>query len=205
MIYRRVVDVTDALSLGDKNFTNLIKTSTDEDSQSFDDYDITDCVPPNLFAQERVDDSPDVFKRARLLTRWQDAEESRASQPALTFGEISLWVTCGFARDVRLQLVTRVVNFIGTPVAHAGNICPVAVTVFFIGTSRQRAIPTILLYAKTKRVRRRAIEILSKVDWLEPRKSSVMMTTWHNPTIRRDIIEYLESLGRDRQELEQIL
>jgi hypothetical protein len=209
MIYRRVIDVTDALSPDEKNFANLISPTTNEDNQSFDDHDITDCVPTDLFDQKRIDDSPDIFKRARLFTRWQDAEESRDRQPMLTFGGISVWRACGLAEDAKNLLIDRMSECVQADANRMNECIPAGVSavvlgVFFIGTSRQRAIPTILVYAKQKWLRQRVVEELRKLDWLEPRKSSLMMTTWYNPVIRRDVIEYFAYEGEDRNLLEQL-
>jgi hypothetical protein len=200
MIYRRVTDVTDT-PLPINNF----ECGTEQNRLPLEEDDFNDGVSESLFDHGRIDDSSAIFKRVRLFTRWQDAEDSREPTPRFKFGRVLLWRLCGAAEAVRAQIITLTVDFLKeiSP-SRDERYWDVAVSVYFIGTCRERAIPTIFLYAKRKKSRQEVVKILRRLDWLAPGKSSLIMTTWHNPIVRKEVIDYFADMGGDRKLLEHV-
>jgi len=75
---------------------------------------------------------------------------------------------------------------------------------FFLGTSRRKARPVVIVYSKDKSFRHEVVGSMRGLDWLDPNKSGVVSTTWYNPVIRRAIIEdRVRNYGWDRRFTEE--
>ncbi|TVY59716.1 hypothetical protein LSUE1_G008187 [Lachnellula suecica] len=205
MIYRRVVDVTNVLAL-DNQTTHLENPDIpNEQNSSWQDYDFNDGAPTTFRLQGDKDNSPDVFKRVRLFTRWQDAADSRAQRSTFQFGDISLWECAGAAVAMYPQISYHTYKAMRAERAmHDDRHGTFAWNLFFLGTSRQNSRPTLLVYAKTKQDRQRAFYALKRLEWLGSEKAEIMVTTWYNPLIRQDIIEWFVRGGDNREVLEEM-
>jgi hypothetical protein len=225
MIYRRVIDVTKTSPLNDQN-GNWSRLSSSgfflegkKNDISLEENEITTSVPSHLLYYEGIDDSPDVFKRVRLFTRWQDAEESRSGELFMKFGEVSLWHVAGPAAEVCTQKSNLLRetwenrNKFGIDEYESleereklrVNVWHLFMDFFFLGTCRRKARPVFIVYSKHKQFRHEVAETLRELDWLDPNKSGVVATTWCNPVIRQAIIEVnVRYHGWDRRFAEEV-
>ncbi|KAF4631717.1 hypothetical protein G7Y89_g6414 [Cudoniella acicularis] len=215
MIYRRVVDGTETSPFNNQNgnWSRLFPEEKKNDI-SLEENEITDCVPSHLLRHGEIDDSPDVFKRVRLFTRWQDAEESRAGDLFMKLGDVSLWEVSGPASEVCNQMSYLVQDALEDEYdfwdegyeswdEEGKRLSPdercLYYCIFFLGTCRRKARPVLIVYSKYKSFRNKMVGSLRGLDWLDPSKSGVIATTWYNPAIRRAIIEErIRSCGWDR-------
>jgi hypothetical protein len=227
MIYRRVIDVTEASLFNDQNgnwsrlFPSGFFPEGKKNDISLEENEITTSVPSHLLYYGEINDSLDVFKRVRLFTRWQDAEESRAGRLFFKFGNVSLWWVSGPAIEVCAQMMQ---NLKSEAFGDMSNIrvkqyrpCKEREKLrdadsefffagfYFLGTSRRKARPVFILYSKYKYVRHGVLGSMRGLEWFDPNKSGVVATTWCNPVIRQQIIEECAGYpGWDRGFAEEI-
>lgn len=112
MVYGIVKDVTSveepnssqppAISTSRRAEDNGIDSHKEEPDDNFVDDTV---VGDNLLAKLRqriAEDSPEIFKRVRFITRWQDFEESRGSL-YWSSGTLSCWCCTGPASNPARQ------------------------------------------------------------------------------------------------------
>jgi hypothetical protein len=169
LVYRRVVDLTDVTeNMWDSNLTQ--GTYADPGPTNFH---IEDDAPTTMLdSRKRVaEDSPDVFKRVRFLSRWEDLQESRGPL-VVKIGAFGLWGLKGPGLAAYHQMSkslvaeytcswNRVVEGVSWP-----DQCFIC-SVFFVGTSVKNSTPVILIYAETRELRENVIKTLQNVDWLK--------------------------------------
>jgi hypothetical protein len=228
MIYRRVIDVTETSPFNgqDGNWSRLFPSGYFSEGQKNDicleENEIATSVPSHLLYYGEIDDSLDVFKRVRLFTRWQDAEESRSGKLFTKVGKVSLWSVAGPAREVCTQMMH---NLTSEAFGNRQDICTYdykpceengreklrdaylfVVGFFFLGTCRRKARPVVTVYSKDKYGRHKVVRSMRGLDWFHPNKSGVVATTWCNPVIRQQIIEdSVRYDGWDRGFAEEVL
>jgi hypothetical protein len=227
MIYRRVIDVTETSPLNGQNgnWSRLFPSGLFPEGKindiSLEENEITTCVPSHLLYHGEIDDSLDVFKRVRLFTRWQDAEESRSGELFMKFGDVSLWDVAGPAFEVCTQMGILISDALKNEylfwddeyeswdeerkkLTLDGEQC-FFWGFFFLGTCRRKARPVFIVYSKDKYVRHEIVGSIRGLDCLDLNKSGVVTTTWYNPVIRRAVIEdRVRNDGLDRGFAEEV-
>jgi len=142
-------------------------------------------VEENLSRSESLVDGPDIFKRVKFLTRWEDRYESRGNLWT-TIGNIHLWSTssqgvasmAGFQMLVSISFQLRLYrDWICK--RQPGEIAPprmrIAVRIGFAGHSREQSLPIIVMTTYSKGTRRRAMKVLKLLDWLgTPSRFSIL-------------------------------
>jgi hypothetical protein len=153
-----------------------IHNEDDED----DDYygqnkDIETIVREDLPLSGTLVDGPEIFKRVKFLSRWEDRSESRG-ELYRTFGYIHLWTLCchGVAEMARFQMVVSIHiqwNLYRDWVL--AGLLPdeiegwfVAAFIGFVGRSREQSLPVLIGISTSKRLRRRLFKVLKRLDWL---------------------------------------
>jgi hypothetical protein len=228
MIYRHVIDVTETSPFNgqDGNWSRLFTSGYFSEGQKNDIFleenEIATSVPSYLLYYGEIDDSLDAFKRVRLFTRWQDAEESRSGKLFTKVGKVSLWSVAGPAAEVCTQMRQNLFSeAFGTrreistydykpcdekEREKLRNAHFFAVSFFFLGTCRRKARPIVTVYSKDKYVRHDVVRGMRGLDWFHPNKSGVVATTWCNPVKRQQIIEDIVRYGGwDRGFAEEVL
>jgi hypothetical protein len=221
MTYRRVIDITEP-SVTDDGNGSLSTVPPPESFLEEMNNDIAVSDLEQILHDKNYDCSIDLFKRARLFTRWQDAEESRSGGLVMKLGNMSMWDTNGAADDVNDQITDlfhRSVmapwgirnlydmsddEILQWPYKSTGIRSFTSVRVCFVGTSRQNARPLVHIYTKDKILRRRIVAALKRLDWLALGKSGVVISTWCNTEFRELIIESFMGEGWDRDFAELI-
>jgi hypothetical protein len=184
MIYRRVLDVSgledDCIS---RQATQHLETY--QGRQKFEDEeDETECldieteVLDDWLRSNTIQEGPDVFKRVRLLTRWEDCSESIGPVLARR-GRIHLWGVSknGFATTADFQIrVSMLVQLIThTSLIYKPNhgrwICndgeELWFHVGFLGYTKANSNPVIVILSDSSRHRQRAIKVMQKLEWLK--------------------------------------
>jgi hypothetical protein len=231
MTYRRV---TDTLNTSLLNIQNRLypyswepfSLETTPDSETLESHDITTSFPDHLLDAPDPSNALDIFKRARLFTRWQDASESRARPLLFDFGGVSLWAAHGPASHVSTQIVRLIEHSVlsfpgGVHIFHSPSVINTpggmldyldsefvhfcAWGIYFLGTSRRNAKPILLFYSKHKILRQLALNTFRGLEWLDWRNSGVVTTTWHHPLFREGLIIDSQSVwGWDREFAERV-
>jgi hypothetical protein len=210
MIYRRVIDVTESSLFNgqDGNWSRLFPSGYFPEGQkadiSLEENEIATSVPSHLLYYGEIDDSLDAFKRVRLFTRWQDAEESRSAHLFTKVGNVSLWNVAGPALEVCTQMMQNLFDaFMNGQKRRIYDYKPCEqkereklrdahffnIGFFFLGTCRRQARPVVTVYSKDKFSRQEVLRRMRGLDWFHPSKSGVVATTWCNPVVRQQIIE----------------
>ncbi len=227
MIYRRVIDVTETSLFngqdgnGSRVFPLGYFPEGPKNDISSEENEIATSVPSHLLYYGDIDDSLDVFKRVRLFTRWQEAEESRSGKLFTKIGNVSLWSVAGPAAEVCTQMmqsfeVEAYANMQGLGISKykpgeekgEGKLRDVLffhVAFYFLGTCRQKARPVVTVYSKDKWFRHKVVRSMRGLHWLHPNKSGVVAITACNPVIRQQIIEErVRHYGWDREFAEEV-
>jgi len=175
MIFRRVTNLTET---GEQNGWQTTNTSrrrhTEEDEEGcVEDMHIESSVPVDLLRTQEVEDSPEVFKRVRFITRWEDFEESRGCL-ILSIGGIHCWrVAYNSPAAMPCQ---QIIDTLGEEFLCRGDFIfrdgsgsdYFQYCLLFFGADLQRSKPIILLYSEERRLRHRAMKVIKKLPWLTP-------------------------------------
>ncbi|TAQ88386.1 hypothetical protein B7494_g3320 [Chlorociboria aeruginascens] len=168
MVYGRITDITDIEQPGiipakAGRQGNRDSEETDDEIEydmAIGDIAIGDTVPAKLAklcGLKRTEDSPEVFKRVRFITRWEDFEESRGDM-IWSSGGISCWKNSGPASDPASKILTSVSDYWcdDSPKIMPPKLVLVA-GMFFVGPNRQHSVPVIIVYARYEEGSRWAI------------------------------------------------
>jgi len=219
MIYRRVIDVTESSPLQDqKGDLSPIHYGGETSSFLSEINDITASIP--LLSYEDYNNSPDIFKRVRFFTRWQDSGESRLGDLFVEFQGVSLWKCTGPALEVTSQMTELLNDNLAAwgyvnypeilPSLHDEDYTSLAQmgfcwNFFFLGTCRRKARPVLVIYSRDKEIRQEIAEFIATQEWLHPNKSGLVTTTVYNPFLRRAVIENkMTQQGWDRDFAEKV-
>ncbi|KAK7985802.1 hypothetical protein PG988_003424, partial [Apiospora saccharicola] len=104
--YREITDLSEASDDKLKEWLCGNNNVQQHISETFPDTDLSDAETLRQFFPERqATDSPEIFKRVRFLSRWEDRPESRGDYAGHVQG-IHLWVfsESGWIRDIEMQL-----------------------------------------------------------------------------------------------------
>ncbi|KAK6084031.1 hypothetical protein SCUP515_01727 [Seiridium cupressi] len=199
LIYRGVLDLSDLdehqidkamvlgpLAAGDKAKHTIIghDDDDDEDTTLHLQADISDDW--NIADMDR--EGPEVFKRVRFLSRWEDLPESRGFVFA-SFGNVHLWTISlhGYAGMIKNQMALSTVVQAGRffDYIHADQESCVPYhdvrsrlwfKLGFIGRSKMRSVPALVLYSELRKVRSRARRVLKELPWLQGKSRYLLMT-----------------------------
>lgn len=197
-IYRIVIDMSDmdekqlndwAAHQDRLHIRNDYQTHEGEDEDDIHDRcskDIETLVQEGLSRSEGPVDGPDVFKRVKFLTRWEDRYESRGNL-WITIGNIHFWSTSsqGVASMARYEMAVSLVcqiylyqNWIweGQPRKIATRWKrTIGMRIAFAGYSREKSLPIIIITSYSKKARTRAMKVLKLLDWLgTPSRFSIL-------------------------------
>jgi hypothetical protein len=208
MLFRRVIDVTSA-DYRNSEQTMAASTHCRQEGNGqvcCEDDHIEDSIPSNLLIAHNVEDSPEVFKRTRFVTRWQDSEQSRDFN-FVKVGAMTCWAPAGPALPVRRRIcdilrehVERRERYIFQPPKARQPISPRSITcgMFFIGPELQKSKPFILIYSESKSIRRRALKVARELPCLGP-QSDIAVATCSGPIFRADIESWKRGVARTRE------
>jgi hypothetical protein len=115
-----------------------------------DDIVMVDTVPAKFLTPNRVEDGPEIFKRVRFITRWEDSEESRGSL-LWSSGTASCWCVAGPARDSMSPILRILVKYIGSNMPPMPKDVAILAGIFFIGANRQDSKPVLVVYANSEK------------------------------------------------------
>ncbi|KAI0143151.1 hypothetical protein GGR57DRAFT_484366 [Xylariaceae sp. FL1272] len=179
LVFRRVTDVTDF----DENQLHQIPSGDiddeggvdegDEDIQHLTDFNFGDQVDTHYI------DELQIFKRVRLLSRWEDQLESRGS-PWLKLGEIGFWYISDtvLSTSVRFQMsVAILVQHIINPIDLEQNLM---LNYGFVGRTLARSIPFIIVCSFSRKARQRFTQNIKRLEWVQ--KNSRLAVMHFSPT-----------------------
>lgn len=175
MIFRRVTNLTETEEQNGWQTTNAsTRRHTEEDEEGcVEDMHIESSVPVDLLRTQEVEESPEVFKRVRFITRWEDLEESKGSL-MLSIGGLHYWRVAhnSPATMPRRQILNtlhenflREGDFIFKDVSGSHRFY---YHLSFFGADLQRSKPIILIYCEERRLRQRAMKVAKELPWLTP-------------------------------------
>ena len=188
LIYRIMIDVSDMdeehlnewmahqRQLDTHNYGENHEGGGEDDAHEGSENIIEALIQENLSCSEIFAGGPDIFKRVKFLTRWEDRSESRGPHWA-TIGDIHFWSishqgAAGMARFqmsvstvVQLHLYQHWIRDCQPGVAIPQELVT-KIRVGFVGRSLEQSLPVIIVTAYSKRVRRRAAKVLKLLDWL---------------------------------------
>jgi hypothetical protein len=179
LIYRIVIDVSD---VNDKDLDQWVIHDSeislqDLDAEDKDDRnhghsnDIENVAEQNLLPVEGFADGPEIFKRVRFLSRWEDLGESRGSL-VRSFGNVHIWglsfspLAKMASFQIRVMVVAQLLLYRNWILPKANQAEGLWFRSFFMGHSREQSTPVIVLFAETKRARRRALKVVEQLDWI---------------------------------------
>ncbi|KAI1858886.1 uncharacterized protein JN550_012345 [Neoarthrinium moseri] len=182
-MYRRVADIS-AIDKGfllkqvaayHSNHANCVADSTmdyDSDEDDFvtngEERALQKCYQKAEFSNVTVE----IFKRARLLSRWENRLESRADKPFYEFRGLSLWAFTHEFETYRFQMGVSIClqllhhsDYINSCMTE-GESSFLQAVICFMGRKRAQSVPTIVLYSQQRRVMKRALAVLKRLDWV---------------------------------------
>jgi len=197
--FRRVVEESEDLAFvaNDKSETALrVKETAPDDLRDGDKMDGSNVENDtlNIFLGEKgAEDGPDLFKRVRLFTRWQDSAESRGTKIE-TLGGVTFWDFAKTKYDIVFQLEDALSDYM--ILNHEGYIFEGFDTNFqeffywmgFLGKTLQQSYPVVLLYAKKKLIRRRAMNCYQSNMWVN--KNGILVATCSGPRWKRHFLNW---------------
>ncbi|KAK9412941.1 hypothetical protein SUNI508_12246 [Seiridium unicorne] len=166
-IYRRVLDVSDATDdqlenwlSGSKN-TKALDRDLDTSNEGLGTSQLHEIV-----AAQHIAEGPDIFKRVRFITRWEDLDESRGSLNTIVNG-IHFWAIQkeGWAGMARFQ-ISVLMNFqltwqqVVSGVERGQSTFDWATDVAFVGYSKKTSVLVAIVYSEYPMIRRRAWKTL---------------------------------------------
>lgn len=189
LIYRTVIDMSDA----DDNYLDewmkhrrklVIRDDGDDDEEdNYDEqYSNIDALARKALSKSLVD-GPEIFKRVKFLSRWEDRRESRGSL-LVTVGDMTLWSSSsqGVAGMANFQLkVSICVQLLSHPKYISADLpipgSKVTVLTGFAGRSLGESFPIILIISESRKLRRRVAKVLRQLDFLRANSRFTVVTT----------------------------
>ncbi|KAF2430873.1 hypothetical protein EJ08DRAFT_697081 [Tothia fuscella] len=186
LIYRIVVDVSDTSEeyldecvsrSYQRNIFNRNKDEDEDEDENSDNYrnqDIESLTRECLSFSESIVNGPEIFKRVKFLSRWEDQLESRGSFRGIV-GNIHLWGISSRSHVTTMaRFQFRVAIYIHLKISSAWICGPdpldmhrVGFFTGFAGRSRKQSSPVIIVASDSKRTRRRALRVLKSLPGLD--------------------------------------
>ncbi|KAK8071609.1 hypothetical protein PG996_004957 [Apiospora saccharicola] len=172
--YREITDLSEASDDKLKEWLCGNNNVQQHISETFPDTDLSDAETLRQFFPERqATDSPEIFKRVRFLSRWEDRPESRGDYAGHVQG-IHLWVfsESGWIRDIEMQLAAMTLYHMepaleGVRSLTENQVLPKTkgiVYLRFAGLSEERSIPVLVIVCEHPTVRRRIATAMWKIE-----------------------------------------
>ncbi|KAI1327118.1 hypothetical protein F5Y16DRAFT_399667 [Xylariaceae sp. FL0255] len=170
-IYRRIIDVSDF----DEERLHQFVTFGEPTDEAEDDHNDEDGLQSLCTSKKGIQDyidGPEIFKRVRLLTRWEDRLEYRGDRTLFIDG-ISFWemTSHDVVRQMGLAILVRILastnsvwsGFEELPEFDSGLLY----NFLFAGCTRTQSVPIILVTANLGKIRRRAAKMIRTLDWVQ--------------------------------------
>lgn len=172
-----VVDDTTIFNHGIRNTNDSIASADFDEKMLHADFDET--LPTNLVSPCQTEDGPEIFKRVRFLSRWENREESRGPFRFRT-GEYCWWRASCFEAKTIKNAVARVLS--RTLSSDLLRTCKtwdttIAVSLFFVGQSVQQSRPILVIFSMEKTKRKKAWKFCKDIDWVKAHPSLLLLTT----------------------------
>lgn len=187
--FRQVIEESgDPESIANDNSetTLRVKETSPDDLQ---DEDEIDAVLNNCLGEKGADVGPDIFKRVRLFTRWQDSAESRGAKIE-TLGGVTFWDIAKSKYGIFFQLHRALADYVFLnhvdyifDTNSGGMFCS---WMGFVGKTLQQSCPVFLLYAKKKLIRRRAVNCYQSNMWVT--KNGFLVAACSGPRWKRHFL-----------------
>ncbi|KAH8204165.1 hypothetical protein TruAng_001717 [Truncatella angustata] len=169
-IYRRIQDFSntsddqldvwlkqnDTHAIQDEEPLPLVTDSLSEDAQ-------------NIVAERYDLNGPEVFKRVRFITRWEDLEESRKGF-SCTVGGIGFWRAshegwCGMAYLQVLVLVMVQIREMKLIASRENTLhTKMKMCLYFAGCDKRNSIPVLVVFAESAVQRKRVRKVLGRLS-----------------------------------------
>ncbi|KAK8062029.1 hypothetical protein PG994_008395 [Apiospora phragmitis] len=124
----------------------------------------------DILSKRQAMEGPEIFKRVRFLSRWEDRDESRGSLAA-SLNDIHLWYLNQGEIDFQLKAMayTRLVPEFRQYKGHvssweAGNVVPCAILVGFVGYKRSMSIPVITILCENPLISKVTATVLQELE-----------------------------------------
>lgn len=195
MEIQRVEEITDTEQLKDSikagSNSTIVECKTNIHSQS-SSPDHTDHTTQVQFDQRLhlSEDSPDVFKRIRYISRWETREESRGSMrfikrgnglgPWWSSGPMHLWsATCTEAEVIKDTLAEVLKKTLPDDLLYGGTWeRAIALNLFFAGPTIQQSRPLIMVFSLSKSARDGVEKEITKLDWVQAHPSLIYSSSY---------------------------
>lgn len=192
MIVRRVIEESPTLSSGlDDGLANTLPFGEDSEDCQTESADSETDVPDHLLQVRRFENGPEIFKRVRFLTRWQDADELRGPIYG-TINETHFWYLTSHATYVGAQIRNKLIDdlYMGEWF-RTKRYFDVIYTVLFVGKTRQQSYPVVVLYCKDKYELQRTKNMTRRLKWLQ--QSDILVLSCSGPVWKAIIYqEYIK-------------
>ncbi|KAK8043334.1 hypothetical protein PG993_005764 [Apiospora rasikravindrae] len=207
--YREIIDMSDASidELKDwlerrrttPNYYGDVETSVESESQGDEDLH-------RILSKRQSMDSPEIFKRVRFLSRWEDRDDSRGPHSGLSFNNVHFWLFSkeGWIPEIQFQLYVMtwihlsLLEFRSDSISETSRSLfgtGIVLRVVFAGYRKTMSIPVIMIIGVSPRHRKQALTLLRE---LEPIKSSrIGVLALHPSDLAPE--DYWERLQRDFQ------
>ncbi|KAK8074430.1 hypothetical protein PG997_009093 [Apiospora hydei] len=194
--YREIVDMSDASHDELKSWLERrdakpneygdVQTYAASDFNTFEDFHHT------LYRRESIE-SPEIFKRVRFLSRWEDRGDSRGGLKPFNFEGIHFWAFSdnGWIPEIKFQLRAMTWRHLthseSIKVAVSKNSDPehkkhVAFGLFFAGYNATVSIPVIKIISEEPLLREYALAALRKLEVVKSSRIGVLafhpLTLW---------------------------
>jgi hypothetical protein len=139
----------------------------DDDGHSLDIERISQIDLPT---SEASPDSPELFKRIRFLSSWEDRIDSRGPL-WLRVGDFFIWDTSSAASiletETRMHVsILRHIEPFHDWIYSATRVPWFRFFIGFIGRNREQSSPVLVLILDSKKARQRCLKVMKRLDWL---------------------------------------
>ena len=201
MTFRQVIgESEDLASVANDNRETTLREKIDDsnfEDGTLDDFfggkEAEDDTLDDSFGEKEAEDGPDLFKRVRLFTRWQDSAESRGTKIE-TSGGVTFWDFAETKYDIVLQLGNALFDYL--TLNHDDyifegfdrNSQDYFYWLGFLGKTLQQSYPVVLFYSKNKLIRRRVVNCYQSSMWVN--KNGILFAACSGPRWKRHILNW---------------
>jgi hypothetical protein len=202
--FRQVIEKSEDLaSVANDNGETTLSVTALKEAASDDLRDEDKIYDPNVnvendtlnnFLDEKgAEDGPDLFKRVRLFTRWQDSAESRGTKIE-TLGGVTFRDFAKTKYDIVFQLEEALLDYVILNHRHYldegidEDLQDFFYWTGFLGKTLQQSYPVVLLYSKMKIIRRRVVNCYQSNMWVN--KNGILVATCSGPRWRRHFLNW---------------
>lgn len=164
-----IEEIVDVEHIEDSLRAITTSMTNEDDTRVNTGADFDEIEPAKLGLPFSAEDSPEIFKRVRYISRWEYRSESRGSLFYRT-DQYCLWKTgCIEAKSICRALAkslccTLPCDIIQGPHSWDNSI---SLRIFFVGTSVQRSRPMVMIFSMKKKYRKVAWKHSKEMDWIK--------------------------------------